>query len=131
MPRGGRRNGTPGRGYANRTDLTSAPDMSKNTAASGGMTAPAAPAAPAVQAPVLQGPAIGADQVPNLSDPTMRPNEPVTAGLSMGPGGGREALGILPPNPMDPVRQVVEALMLISPNPDLYRIQSRLDYEGR
>ncbi len=130
MPRGGRRNGTPGRGYGNRTDLMSAPDMSKNTAATGGMSAPAAQG-PAVEPAGPMGPAIGADQVPNLFDPTMRPDEPVTAGLSLGPGAGREALGVLPPSPIDPVRQVVEAMMLISPNPDLYRIQSRLDYEGR
>lgn len=130
MPRGGRRNGTPGKGYGNRTDLMSSPDMTKNTAASGGMVAPAQ-SGPPVEPAALQGPAIGADQVPNLSDPTMRPNEPVTAGLPLGLGAGPEALGIMPPQQVDPVRQVVEALMLISPNPDLYRIQSRLDYEGR
>lgn len=39
-----------------------------------------------------QGPSV----VP-LHAPTQRPNEPVTAGASMGPGAGREALGIPSP----------------------------------
>lgn len=128
MPRGGRRQGTPGKGYSNRTDLTSAPDMSMNTAATGGMTAPAS--APQQQGPP-PGPVIGADEVPNLSDPTNRPGENVMAGLSLGGGPGPEAVGPMPPSPSDPVRQAVQALMLISPNPDLARILARLDYEGR
>ncbi len=131
MPRGGKRQGTPGKGYSNRTDLTSTPDMSMNTAATGGIAAPAsAPQQPAPQR-MLPSPAIGADEVPNLSDPSMRPGEPVTAGLSIGLGAGPEAVGPLPPSPSDPVRQAVQALMLISPNPDLARILARLDYEGR
>ena len=129
MPRGGRRQGTPGKAYANRTDLQQKPDMSKNTAATGGMVShgetPGGPP-PGRIAPPL----IGANEVPNLSDPTMRPDEPITAGLPMGPGSN--SLGsALPPSPADPVRQAVEALMLISPNADLSRILARLDHEGR
>jgi hypothetical protein len=96
-----------------------------NTAATGGMTAPAAPMGQP------QGPLVGADEVPNLSDPTMRPGEPVMAGVNMGAGPGREALGIMPPNPADPVRQILEAMMLVSPNPDVARAMQRLDVEGR
>jgi hypothetical protein len=87
MPRGGPRQGTPGKGYSNRTDLTSAPDMSKNTAASGGMEPPNL-AAPGPQGPPPRSP----DDSPMLSAPTARPGEPVTAGLATGPGGGPEML---------------------------------------
>jgi hypothetical protein len=76
-------------------------------------------------------PLIGADEVPSLSDPTMRPGEPVTAGLDVGMGAGPEALGPMPPAPIDPVRQAIQAMMLVSPNPDLVRVLARLDYEGR
>jgi hypothetical protein len=79
----------------------------------------------------MQGPLIGADEVPNLSDPTMRPDEPIMAGVNIGPGPGRNALGPMPPTPADPVRQVLESLMLISPNPDIARAMQRLDLEGR
>jgi len=34
------------------------------------------------------------DDSPNLTDPTTRPSEPVTAGLATGPGAGPEALGV-------------------------------------
>lgn len=122
MPRGGKRRGTPGKAYANRTDLTS--DYAPGSAAGGGMT-------PAVQQRPFVGSPMGADQVPNLSDPTMRPQEPVTAGLSVGPGPGPEALGPMPPAAMDPLRMAVQAMMMVSPNPDLVRVLNRLSYEGR
>lgn len=122
MPRGGRRQGTPGKAYANRTDLTS--QYGEGSAAAGGLQAP-------IEQQPLMGPMVGADQVPNLDDMTARPTEPVTAGLPVGPGSGPEALGPMPPAPMDPVRQVIQAMMLTSNNPDLVRVLARLDYEGR
>lgn len=122
MPRGGSRQGTQGKAYANRTDLAVnyAPD---GNPATGGVEAPAS------QNPLL--PFITADQVPNIGDPTSRPDEPVTAGLSLGDGPGPEALPLAPPAATDPVRQILQALLLISPNPDLVRALNRLDYEGR
>ena len=123
MPRGGKRQGTQGKAYSNRTDLTSNYGPNGNAAA-GGMEAPRE------QNP-LMGPGIGAEQVPNLSDPSMRPEEPVTAGLPVGSGAGPEALGPMPPPPTDPVRQVIMAMMQVSPNADLVRLLARLDYEGR
>lgn len=122
MPRGGRRQGTPGKAYANRTDLTS--QYGPGSAAAGGME-------PSPQQQPLMPPPVTADMVPNLADPTQRPNEPVTAGLSVGPGPGPEALGPMPPAPMDPVRMAVQAMMLVAPNPDLVRVLNRLQYEGR
>jgi hypothetical protein len=137
MPRGkgpgGPRQGTPGKGYSNRTDLASNMDMSKNTAASGGMTAPAPDPGVAQlgQPEALPMPAVGADDIPNLTDPTQRPDEPVMAGVPLGAGPGPEAMGPMPPNPMDPTRQIVQALMDLAPSPDLARILNRLDFEGR
>lgn len=77
MPRGrgGNRQGTPGRGYSNRTDLMNNYDQSMPTAAAGGMQAPPSPPIP---------------DTPGLFDPTGYPDEPITAGLSVGPGPGPE-----------------------------------------
>ena len=122
MPRGGKRQGIPGKGYANRTDLQS--NYEPGNAASGGIR-------PQSQDRPVPGPLIGADQIPNLSDPTMRPNEPVTAGIAAGPGPGPEALGPMPPMPADPVRLAVQAMLMMSPNPDLVRVLNRLRYEQR
>jgi hypothetical protein len=122
MPRGGKRQGTPGKAYANRTDLGM--NYMPGDAASGGM------AAPTQQQPMMP-PMVTADQVPNIGDPTMRPNEPVTAGIPYGPGAGPEALGPMPPSPADPVRLAVQAMMLTTPNPDLVRLLNRFQYEGR
>lgn len=77
MPRGGKRQGTPGKGYANRTDLQMQPDMAQNTAAAGGMQPPAES---------MMGPT--PDQLPSLSTPTQYADEPITEGLPIGPGGG-------------------------------------------
>lgn len=89
MPRGGRRQGTPGKGYSNRTDLmasTKPPAVGEvNPVAAGGMTG-AAPAAPAGPPPGMAMPS--PDDTPMLTDPTQRPDEPITAGLPMGAGPG-------------------------------------------
>jgi hypothetical protein len=63
-------------------------DPAKNTAATGGMTAPSH--GETMQPP--QPPAKYASDSPNLTDPTQRPGEPITAGLATGPGPGPEAL---------------------------------------
>jgi hypothetical protein len=77
MPRGGKREGTPGKGYSNRTDLTSNYDQKSASPAAGGIEAP--PMRPPMQTP---------DDSPNLSDPTQFPDEPITAGLNIGAGAG-------------------------------------------
>lgn len=100
MPRGrgGARQGTPGKGYSNRTDMTSNYNQSENTAASGGMTPPAVDRS----MPMIP---VTPDQTPNLSDPTNRPDEPITAGLPVGPGPGLEAM-----TGLDPRQQETQAL---------------------
>ena len=83
MPRGGRRQGTPGRAYTNRTDMMGNYDMEAGSPAAGGIKAPAQ------VAPQM---GLSPDDIPSLSTPTQRPGEPVTAGLGLGSGPGREAL---------------------------------------
>jgi hypothetical protein len=75
MPRGGKRQGTPGKGYSNRTDLMNNYDQQAASPAAGGVEAPRAP----MQTP---------DDTPGLSDPTQFPDEPITAGLPIGAGTG-------------------------------------------
>lgn len=82
MPRGGKREGTPGKAYANRTDMGMNYDNAGSSAASGGVALP--PAAPVSAGP----PALTPDDSPNLSDPTAYPDEPITAGLPIGAGPG-------------------------------------------
>lgn len=86
MPRsrGGKRQGTPGKGYSNRTDMGMSYDMAAGSPATGGQKAPA-DAAP------LQLP-ISPDQLPNITTPTQRPQEPIADGLPVGPGRGPESL---------------------------------------
>jgi hypothetical protein len=75
MPRGGKRQGTPGKGYSNRTDLMNNYDQQSASPAAGGVEATRAP----MQTP---------DDTPGLSDPTQFPDEPITAGLPIGAGPG-------------------------------------------
>jgi hypothetical protein len=84
MPRGGKREGAPGKSYANRSDMNMQrmPSQGLATPAAGGMTPPAAPQGPAPQ----QMAPISPDQTPNLGDPGS--GQPVTAGLNTGPGPG-------------------------------------------
>ena len=84
MPRGGKRQGTPGKAYSNRTDMGMNYNMESGSPAAGGMEAPRD--AEPMRLPVYP------DQIPNLSMPTQRPNEPVTDGLSIGAGRGPDAL---------------------------------------
>lgn len=117
--RGGRRTGTPGKAYSNRSDLRSTgtplpaqavtgqtygkaqqqidaqrvvPLRTPSGPPPGGTATPAAGAAPPVAPPGSLGPPTG---------PTARPGEPVTAGIAMGPGAGPEALGLAGANPDD------------------------------
>lgn len=108
MARGGRRAGTPGRDYANRSDLrvpaqapTGLPygehqalinDQRAIPLRSPGSPSPA-PTSPGVAAPGAGTPPAGPQpgSLPWMH-PTARPNEPVQHGLASGPGGGPEVL---------------------------------------
>lgn len=117
-PRGGARQGQPGQVYPRRTDLTSQKvttvqgqpygEAAQQAAAQRAVPMAGPPAqlatasapAPASQAALVAGGApfdVGAGFVPpgSLGDPhgpTQRPGEPLTHGISQGPGGGPEVL---------------------------------------
>ena len=111
MPRGGKRRGTPGTAYANRTDLSAAQAIKTVPGQAYGAAqqqreaqkvlpvagTPMNVAAPAAGGEVPAGAAAPAGpmpgEVPGLGMPSQRPDEPVTHGLPVGPGGGPEALG--------------------------------------
>ncbi len=84
MPRGGKRQGTPGKAYSNRTDMSIDYNMQQEATPAAGGVEP-----PRQQSPVLP---MYPEDVPNLTDPTARPGEPLTDGLDIGLGRGSEAL---------------------------------------
>ena len=112
MPRGGERKGTPGKGYVNRTDMTSNYNMGKGSPADGGLQEPTSN-----QPPVLP---IYPDQTPNLLDPTNRPDEPITAGLKSGAGPGPELMTDFDPRPAEiqGLRKWIPLLEPIMARPD-------------
>jgi hypothetical protein len=119
VPRGGKRYGTPGKSYSQRSDLNVAPRAATGQQygkagaqlASQRQVPVARPAtdvvptvAPAPTAPrPLSGtiPGLAPGTVTPLDAPTERPNEPITAGLPIGPGAGPEVLGALGAQPDD------------------------------
>lgn len=125
MPRGGRRNGRQGASYTNRTDL----NQSVRTAPSQEYGSRVAQerqqqAAPLPQAPPTPDPRAAAqysyvEDVPNLTDPTGRPDEPITAGLPFGAGPGPR-MDMLPS--IDPVADELRALYLRYPTQELLEL---------
>lgn len=130
--RGGRRRATPGKAYANRTDLGERRPLPVMTGPSQGYgqrvaqeraqqavpmgPPPAPPPAPAAP-PVPAGPAPGERGDPLR--PTERPAEPLTAGIDSGPGPGSEVLE--PPDGPDPdllpMRDYLPTLELLANQP--------------
>lgn len=105
MASGGRRQGKPGRKYPNRSDMrTTQPARAATNQTYGEAGSQIAAqqqmplstsAAPPGSSPGMAAPAAGGGEpqvIPSLTDPTTRPNEPLTAGLASGPGPGPEAL---------------------------------------
>lgn len=99
MPRGGPRSGRPGGSYSNRSDLQNGPRLAPAAAKS----QPYGEAGQQIQRQIDIPMAPPAPPIP-LSAPSTRPNEPVQAGLSVGPGPGPESIPSLNP---------------ATPNPDL------------
>jgi hypothetical protein len=87
MPRGGERQGNPGTAYGNRSDL----NTQKVQAPSGqqyGERKRQEDSQKQMPLPEVS------DRVIPMDAPTMRPDEPVTAGVPLGPGAGPEVLNI-------------------------------------
>lgn len=100
MPRGGPRQGRVGKTYGNRSDLNgpkppgaplpvqSAPGQQYGARKAQEDAQRAIPMSPGQPLPPPR-----PTQVTSLSEPSTRPNEPVTTGLPMGAGAGPEVLG--------------------------------------
>lgn len=116
MSRGGKRSGTPGKTYANRSDLNTPTGqiygdkvaMKERMDAVPIQPAPTPTPAP-VSAPIVP--------PPPLDRPTERPMEPITAGLPTGAGPGPEALWMTGPN-LEKIRPFLPVLELIASRPD-------------
>ena len=110
MPRGGKRDGTQGKGYQNRTDLGGQNVVGPQPTATGKVPIQTAPNQAQGQATAQRTaqqvvPMGGTPSMPmqapqpsapltSLFAPTANPNEPVTAGVDMGPGAGSAVLGL-------------------------------------
>lgn len=131
MPRGGRRDGKPGRSYGQRTDLQGASLHSQQygqgaarQARTAAVPVAAPPQAPSVPGPAAPAPAAPAGPAPGtlggLMDPSVRPNEPLTHGMPVGPGPGP---GLLAQNTTaDPDEMALRALYAAHPNPFLRQL---------
>lgn len=139
MPRGGRRNGTPGKAYSNRVDLNAAKGPIAVNAPTGQAygaraeqiaaqraipiarpatdTLPTGPSAagPAAPPTAAAGPAPMAP-IPLDADST-RPNEPVTAGVPVGAGPGPEVLGLPDENGVEDLAMYLPLLEMIASRP--------------
>lgn len=100
MAQGGPRQGTPGAGYGNRTDL-----MANRAPVQPGQVDPTAAGG---QQPPQQRSFTRPDDIPTLRDPSSD-GRPVTHGMDLGPGAGSEALGALPVT-QDRTLEVLRAL---------------------
>lgn len=119
MPRGGRRAGTPGKNYGQRSDLNQvrkpsgppAPPAPNLTQQPG----PAQPAQPTMSGAPAAGPPIPQPGTLGSLGPTLRPGEPITHGLSTGPGAGPEIFQQFQPDPL------VQAKVLLSSIPAVHQ----------
>jgi hypothetical protein len=131
MPRGGRRTGTPGTSYGSRTDLNANRGAVPIAAASGQTygakkaqmdaqrAMPIAPPPASAMPAALSGPPsrpvpgqMPGEVVP-LDAPSQRPNEPLTAGLPVGPGAGPEVLGALASKSTDGLEDMAQWLPML------------------
>lgn len=109
MPRGGAREGKPGKAYGNRVDLNEpvpgGPYGARKAQTDAMNAVPIQPPKSASPGAAMAGQA--PPPVPPLpfDRPSERPGEPVTAGLESGPGPGPEALG-MGDGPLDELRAI-------------------------
>ena len=106
--------------YGQRAELTQL--------AQGAPMAQAVPVLPGVPTPT----GTGTPPVPTVGifEPTQRPNEPITAGVDVGPGPGSEAL-MTPVDSPDQLATFARAMYMANPSPQLRRIVEAFEEEGR
>lgn len=141
MARGGRRRGLPGKNYSNRSDLQLGPRKQPVQAPSGlpygerkavEDAQRAVPvSAPGVPAPTGGGVSATRWPIPGslgpLDRPTERPGEPVTTGLSLGPGAGPEVLERFHATDDEQALNELRALYLAEPSEALREILEEID----
>jgi hypothetical protein len=143
--RGGKRQGTKGKQYSNRSDLRQAPQAATGqtygvakqqmdaqraiplakTPVPGVAPSPASPSGGVSALAGMLGGGGSQVAVPSLTAPTTRPNEPLTAGLPTGPGAGPEALNL--PSPDDDLLASLRAMYRAYPNDDIARLMAALE----
>lgn len=105
----------PGGSYGERTELAGL--------ATGAPMAKAAPMA-------TMSPSTASIPTVGIFEPTMRPNEPITAGVDVGEGPGSEAL-MTPVDAPDQLAAFARAMYMANPTPQLRRIVEAFEEEGR
>jgi hypothetical protein len=88
MPSGGARTGRPGGTYANRRDMRSGGDAQYGDNVNKEAVQQATPGSPMSTTPTGIPGGVGPGDLVSLDAPSMRPDEPVTAGLPIGAGPG-------------------------------------------
>lgn len=114
MSRGGRRAGVPGQSYPQRVDLNEVRQPSGPPASPPPVLMPG-PVQSAAGVGPTGGPAIPQPGSLGSLGPTTRPNEPITHGLSTGPGAGPEIFQQFQPDPL------VQASALLSSIPQVHQ----------
>lgn len=147
MPSGGRRQGQPGKLYPNRRDMRTrqapkaAPGQTYGDAKQQLASQRAIPLSrtPAPSPAEGQGVAAAAGRlgggvpgnVPSLTAPSTRPNEPITAGLPTGPGPGPEALNLpAQASEDDQLLATLRGLDQAFPNSDIKRLIAEVTARG-
>jgi hypothetical protein len=125
VARGGRRQGTAGKAYSNRTDLNGGPKVARIPGQPYGAQAEQVRSQQAlpVQAPPIPPPNVDPSMTPGVrSERSHRPNEPLTAGLPSGAGPGPEAFDALPPATPQPGLEELTAIYRVFPYPGIRQL---------
>lgn len=108
--RGGARQGHPGKAYTNRTDLNEKLPVETVPGQTYGDQAQQRRA----QQAVPMGPPASAARPPSLTEPSQRPEEPLTAGMPFGPGPGPQAVQRQPNPDLATMRRYLPALEMVA-----------------
>lgn len=121
MPPGGTRTAKAGATYANRSDLNGSADATYGDGVNAEVVRTATPNTPRPPAPTSGGGGmVGPGAIGPLDAPTDRPDEPLTAGLPIGPGPGPAGMAALPE--INPDIERLRALARHYPSPDVMRL---------
>lgn len=128
---GGARQGTPGKTYANRSDLQGATAKGQEYgAAKAQQDAMKAVPMPQQQPPAPPAPGppmISPDETPTLRGASARPDEPITAGLPFGPGRTPTRSDTVPDAAGDDMVDQLKAMYAIHPTRELRELIQQVD----